>query len=62
MKMSKNKITVIIPIYEVTGAACKCVDSVLKQDYPDFEIICADMSGDAYELIHEYMDKNPCYI
>lgn len=58
MKMSKNKITVIIPIYEVTGAACKCVDSVLKQDYPDFEIICADMSGDAYELIHEYMDKN----
>ena len=56
--MSKSKITVIIPIYEVTGATYKCVDSVLKQDYSDFEIICADMSGAASELIQEYVKKN----
>ena len=35
-------LSIIIPIYKVEQYLCKCVDSVLNQDYEDYEIILVD--------------------
>ncbi|MBQ4011737.1 MAG: glycosyltransferase family 2 protein [Erysipelotrichales bacterium] len=37
-----DKISVIIPVYNVETTLRKCVDSVLAQTYPDIEIILSD--------------------
>lgn len=36
------KISIIIPVYRVEAYLGECVDSVLCQDYPDFEVILVD--------------------
>lgn len=36
------KISIIIPVYRVEAYITECVDSVLRQDYADFEIILVD--------------------
>ena len=36
------KLSIIIPIYNVETYLRKCIDSVLKQDYSDYEIILVD--------------------
>ena len=38
----KNKVSIIVPIYNVEKYLMKCVDSILAQDYPDLEIILVD--------------------
>ncbi len=40
--METNKVSVIIPVYKVEKYLEECVESVLKQDYPDIEIILVD--------------------
>ena len=42
--MDKNnlKISVIIPVYNVEKYLARCLDSILLQAYPAFEIICVD--------------------
>ena len=40
--MSKQKISVIIPIYNVEKYLSRCVDSVLSQTLTDIEIILVD--------------------
>ena len=35
-------ISVIVPVYNVEKYLCKCVDSILKQTLPDFELILVD--------------------
>lgn len=37
-----SKITVIVPVYNVERYIGKCVDSLLKQDYNDFEVLLID--------------------
>lgn len=39
---SEPKLSIIIPVYNVEPYLRKCVDSVLTQDYDDFEIILVD--------------------
>ncbi len=34
-----NKVSLIVPVYNAAGTLNRCVDSILKQDYPDFELI-----------------------
>lgn len=36
------KISIIIPVYKVEKYICECIDSILSQDYKDFEIILVD--------------------
>ena len=36
------KISIIIPVYRVEAYIYECIDSVLRQDYADFEIILVD--------------------
>lgn len=40
--MSKVKLSVIIPVYKVEKYLEQCVDSVLKQDYSNLEVILVD--------------------
>lgn len=44
MKTSKSAVTlsVIIPVYKVSGFIRKCLNSILNQDFKDFELIIVD--------------------
>ena len=53
-------ISVIIPVYNVEKFLAKCIDSLLYQTFPDFEIILvndgsADSSG---KICDEYAKKD----
>lgn len=54
----KNMISVIIPVYNVEDYLHVCLISILKQTYPDFEIICIDdASTDSSPEILEYFAR-----
>lgn len=36
------EISIIIPVYNKTAYIEKCLDSILSQDFPSFEVICVD--------------------
>lgn len=36
------KLSIIMPVYNVEDYLCKCIDSVLNQDYEDYEVILVD--------------------
>lgn len=42
--MGMIRLSIIVPIYQVVDYLCKCVDNLLKQDFPssDYEIILVD--------------------
>ena len=40
--LEKPKLSIIVPVYNVEAYLCKCVDSLLAQDYDDYEIILVD--------------------
>lgn len=40
--MEKPKLSVIIPVYNVEKYLCRCVDSILGQTFPDFEVLLVD--------------------
>lgn len=42
MKKTKPNISVIVPIYNVEPYLCRCIDSLLKQTYSNFELILVD--------------------
>ena len=51
-------ISVIIPIYNVEQYLFVCLNSVLRQTYQDFEIICIDdASSDSSHDILNYFSK-----
>ncbi|GAA3177217.1 MULTISPECIES: bifunctional glycosyltransferase/CDP-glycerol:glycerophosphate glycerophosphotransferase [Streptomyces] len=39
---SAPRFSVIVPVYKVQGYLRECLDSVLSQDFPDFEVIAVD--------------------
>lgn len=56
-------LSVIVPIYNEEKYICKCIDSILEQEYPkdDIEVILVDgMSSDrTREIVQEYTKKYP---
>ena len=57
------KLSIIVPIYNVEAYLRKCVDSVLNQDYEDYEIILVDDgSTDACPQICEEYAANNAHI
>lgn len=55
-----NKVSVVIPIYNVENYLRKCLDSVCNQTYENLEIICVnDCSPDnSSEILKEYAAKD----
>jgi chlorobactene glucosyltransferase len=63
--VSKNrKVSVILPARNEEKYIAKCLESLLRQDYPNFEIITVnDSSNDKTEdIIYEYAKKNSCIV
>ena len=49
-------ISVIIPVYNAEATLKKCVDSVLMQQYADFEVILVDdgSKDGSFQICEEY--------
>lgn len=58
------KVSVIVPVYNTEKYLKNCIDSLLKQNFDDYEIIVInDLSpGNAEEIIKSYNDKKIVYI
>ena len=58
------KVSVIVPIYNTEKYLKNCIDSLLKQNFENYEIIVInDLSpGNAEEIIKSYNDKKIVYI
>lgn len=35
-------VSIIVPVYNAESCLSRCVDSILGQEYPDFEVLLAD--------------------
>ena len=55
------KISVIIPVYRVEHTLRRCVDSILRQDFTDWEMILVDDGSDdaSPQICEEYAAKDP---
>ena len=53
------KLSCIVPIYNVAPYLRKCVDSLLAQDYDNYEIILVDdgSTDDSWSIIQEYISR-----
>lgn len=58
------KVSVIVPVYNTEKYLKNCIDSLLKQNFEDYEIIVInDLSpGNTEEIIKSYNDKKIVYI
>ena len=54
-------ISVIVPIYNVEKYAARCLDSILRQTYTEYEIICVDDCGTdgSMRIVQQYADRFP---
>lgn len=64
MKSCAPKISVVVPIYNTEATLRRCVDSVLKQSFRDFEIVLVDDGSPdrAGEIADEYAQKHSCIV
>lgn len=56
-------LSIIVPVYNAEDYLCKCLDSLLEQDFPDYEIILVDDgSTDSSGFICDrYASENPLF-
>ncbi len=56
-----QKVTVIVPVYGVEKYLRRCLDSLVKQSYEDYEVICVnDCSPDgSQKILEEYKQTYP---
>lgn len=55
------KVSIIIPVYNVEKYLVRCLESIMAQDYDDFEVICVnDCSPDSSDkILGEYKTRYP---
>lgn len=58
--MEKIVVSIIIPVYNAEQYIAQCLDSLLGQTYPYFEIICVDdgSTDQSFNLLKEYEEKD----
>ena len=63
MKTSPPKISVCIPAYNTTSYLSELLDSIVEQDYNDYEIIVSDdnspFSEEICKITKRFIDTNP---
>lgn len=54
-----NKISIIIPVYNKEKWISKCLDSILEQDYVNYEVILIDdcSTDNSYKICEKYTDN-----
>ena len=54
------KISIIIPVYDTMKYLGKCINSILKQDFQDIEIICVNdcSKDDSLKILENYKNKD----
>ena len=59
-KLIHNKISVIIPVYNVERYLERCLDSIVSNSYEDLEIICINdgSTDNSYEILRKYAEKD----
>lgn len=52
-------VSIIVPVYNVTNYLNKCLDSLLKQDFSDYEILLIDdgSTDDSFGICERYAEK-----
>lgn len=60
MMETAKKISVIVPVYNIEPYVSSCLDSLLAQTYPDFEVIAVDdgSTDDSGKIVEEYAKKD----
>lgn len=55
-----KKISIIIPIYNVEKYVAECLESILNQDFDDYEVICVDdaSTDSSMEIVEKYASQN----
>ena len=50
------KVSVVIPVYNIEEHLRECLNSVIRQSYPDLEIICVDdgSTDSSLAILQEY--------
>ena len=58
--MYMPKVSIIVPVYNAASVLKRCINSVLKQDYSDFELILADDGSTdlSASIIDEYAQSD----
>lgn len=56
-----DKVSIIVPIYNVELYIERCLDSILKQSYSEIEVICVDDCGKdgSMKIVRNYSEKYP---
>lgn len=59
--MEKQKVSVVIPLYNVEPYIGRCLDSVLGQSYKNIEIVVVDDCGQdrSVEIVEQYCERHP---
>lgn len=59
-----KKISVVVPVYNVQDYLAVCLDSILQQQYQDFEIIIVDdgSTDNSGEIARQYAENHPSKI
>ena len=56
-----KKVSVVVLVYNVAEYLNKCLDSLINQDYDDYEIVIINdgSTDDSLSIINEYKKKYP---
>ena len=60
MKTSSPFFSIIIPVYNASSTLSRCLDSVLCQNFQDFEVICIDDGSTdlSWSILGQYVLKD----